>query len=341
MKGKKNMKNKLLMTTAIAGTFAFAGASFAETKVIGNLETTFNSVSNDTKINSGRHLDAETNIGLTGSKELDNGLKATYGFILENGNSDTEYLTVGTDTVNFAVGTDFGNNLSSSAVPHVGDQAGTVVRPDASTSTSITGANIPVANVHNASHVALNIKGMGGTITARYSPDLSNTRGTASNLASDVGESGTEFLYTGNLGVDGLKLIVGQGNVTALTDTGSKDGKHQKFGVGYNFGQFAVGAEVVKSETAAAAASQDEIDINKVGISFAANDSITLGLNYQEAEMQTAGAKVGSDEEVTMVSIGYNLGGLGIQIQYAQVDNVLNSTGTDAEALQIRTIQNF
>ena len=102
-----------------------------------------------------------------------------------------------------------------------------------------------------------------------------------------------------------------------------------------------MGGEGVKSESGEAGASRDEIDINKVGISFAANDSITLGLNYQETELKTAGAKVGGDEEVTMVSIGYNLGGLGIQIQYAQVDNVLNSSGSDAEALQIRTIQKF
>jgi len=334
------MKNKLLITTAIAGTFAFAGASFAETKVVGNLETTFNAMSNDNKINSGRQIDAETNIGLTGSKELDNGLKATYGFLLENGNSDTEYLTVGTDTVNIAVGTDFGNNLSSSAVPHVGDQAGSIVRAGIGSST-LTGGNIPVANVHNASHVALNIKGMGGTITARYAPDLSNTRGSATNIDNDVGESGTEFLYVGSLGVEGLNVIIGQGNTKDATETGTEDGKHQKAGFGYNFGSFALGAEKQKSETSASAATQIETDTNKVGVSFAASDSITLGLNYQETEKKTGGTKASSDEEVVMVSIGYNLGGLGIQLQYAQVDNHLNVSGSDAEAFQIRTIQQF
>ena len=182
---------------------------------------------------------------------------------------------------------------------------------------------------------------MGGTITARYSPDLANTRGSATNIAGDVGASGTEFLYTGNLGVEGLKVIVGQGNETALTNTGSKDGKHQKLGVAYNFGQFAVGVEKQKGETAEATADQDETDTNRAGISFAVNDSLTLGLNYQETELKTAGAKIGNDEEITMVSIGYNLGGLGIQIQYAQVDNLSNTAGSDAEAFQIRTIQNF
>jgi len=334
------MKNKLLITTAIAGTFAFAGASFAETKVVGNLETTFNAMSNDTAIQSGRQIDAETNIGLTGSKDLDNGLKATYGFLLENGASDTEYLTIGTDTVNVAVGTDFGNNLSSSAVPHVGDQVGSIVRAD-NASGVITGANIPVANVHNASHVALNIKGAGGTFTARYSPDLSNTRGGATSIAGDTGESGTEILYTGNLGVDGLTVLIGQGDVTAATDSGREDGKHQKFGIAYNFGSVSVGVEKQKSEDAATTATQDETDTNRAGISFAVSDAITLGLNYQETELKTGGVKNTNDEEAVMVSVGYNFGGLGIQLQYAQVDNLQNQANVDAEAFQIRTIQQF
>ena len=42
-----------------------------------------------------------------------------------------------------------------------------------------------------------------------------------------------------------------------------------------------------------------------------------------------------------MISVGYNFGGLGIQIQYAQVDNLNNAANVDAEAFQIRTIQQF
>ena len=330
------MKNKLLLTTAIAGTFAFAGASFAETKVVGNLETTINATSHNTAQTSGRGIDAETNIGLEGSKSLDNGLTAKYGFLIENGNSDTEFLTVGTDTVNFAIGTDFGNNLSQTAVPHVGDQAGTV----AGTAGTVTGANIPVANAHNASHVGININAAGGTITARYTPDLSNTRGGASSIA-DSGNSATEIMYSGSLGVEGLKVIIGQGDEKATTSSGTEDGKHQKFSAAYNFGAFSVGAEKQKSETAAAAGSQVETDTNKVGISFAASDSLTIGLNYQETEKKTGGTKASADEKITMVTLGYNMGGLGIQIQYADVSDLGNSAGVDAEALQIRTIQKF
>jgi hypothetical protein len=331
------MKNKLLITTAIASTFAFAGASFAETKVVGNLETTFNAASSDTAINSGRSIDAETNIGLEGSKSLGNGLTAKYGFMLENGNSDTEFLTVGTDTVNFAIGTDFGNNLSMTAVPHVGDQAGTV----AGVLTALSGTNIPVANVHNASHVALNINGMGGTITARYAPDLSNTRGGASTILGDIGESGTEFMYSGNLGVDGLRLIIGRGEVDAAIATGTDSGKHDKISAAYNFGKVSIGAEKQKSETAATAATQIDRDTDKVGISFAASDAISIGLNYQETEAKEGGVDSGVDEKVTMLSIGYNLGGLGIQFQYADISDLGNERGVDAETFQIRTIQSF
>ena len=331
------MKNKLLLTTAIAGTFAFAGASFAETKVVGNLETTINATSSDTAINSGRAIDAETNIGLEGSKELDNGLTAKYGFMIENGNSDTEFLTVGTDVVNVAIGTDFGNNLSQTAVPHVGDQAGTV----AGTAGTVTGKNIPVANAHNASHVGININAVGGTITARYTPDISNTRGSASTVSGDTGASATEIMYSGSLGVEGLKVIIGQGDETAAASSGTEDGKHQKFSAAYNFGAFAVGAEKQKSETSATTATQVETDTNKVGISFAASDSLTIGLNYQETEKKTGGTKAGNDEEITMLTLGYNMGGLGIQIQYADISHLGNAAAVDAEALQIRTIQKF
>ena len=42
-----------------------------------------------------------------------------------------------------------------------------------------------------------------------------------------------------------------------------------------------------------------------------------------------------------MVSVGYNMGGLGLSISYADVENVSNVNGTDEEQVQIRTIQKF
>lgn len=57
-------KSKLLLTSALVGSVAFAGASFAETKVVGNIETTYNATSENGQ-DSARGLGSETNIGLS------------------------------------------------------------------------------------------------------------------------------------------------------------------------------------------------------------------------------------------------------------------------------------
>ena len=341
------MKNKLLLTTAIASV-AFAGSSFAETKIGGNLEQTFMAVSEDNNdAKTGRSLGAEHNISLSSTKDLDNGLTASFGTVLEDGTADTHYLTVGNDTVSVTVGRDTGNNISSTAIPHISDQAGTIIGK-----TSASYDNVETANAHDADHVSLDFKVAGGTFTARYAPDQTAGGGTstatngslASSRQSDSGvkdDSGSmnEFVYSGNLGVDGVKIVAGIARQEGKD--GNEDGKAERYDVSYNFGQFAVGIGMDKSETPEAAASQQELKTSKAGITFAANDNLSLGINYLETERKEAGVDQGNDEEIIMASIGYNFGGLGIEMTYAEVDNVNQSASTDAEVFQIRTIQKF
>ena len=42
-----------------------------------------------------------------------------------------------------------------------------------------------------------------------------------------------------------------------------------------------------------------------------------------------------------MIQVGYNLGGLGLEFSFAQVENAGNSSGKDADIFQIRTRQKF
>ena len=330
------MKNKLLLTTAIASV-AFAGSAFAETKIGGNLEQTFQTQSIDSNdADTGRGLGAEHNISLSASKDLDNGLTAKYGTVLEDGNADTHYLTVGTDTVSLTVGRDTGNNLSSTAIPHISDQAGTIVGNNATDVTTYD--NIEVANTHDKEHVSLDFNVAGGTLTGRYAPDMSTSR-PGDSAATDSGASATEILYSGSLGVDGLSLRVGQ--ATQEGKDGAEDGKAKRYDISYNFGQFAIGIGRDESESAAATASQVETETDKAGITFAATDAISLGLNYLETEKKSGGTKAANDEEIIMASVGYNFGGLGIEMTYAEVENAGNTANTDGEFFQIRTIQKF
>jgi hypothetical protein len=329
------MKSKLLLTSALVGSVAFAGASFAETKVVGNIETTYNSTSENGTGSTGGTLGSETNIGLTSTQELDNGLTATAGFLLENGASDTEYLVVGNDSFNIAVANDYGNNLSMTALPHVSDQAGTV----AGTDSTVTYDNIEVANAHNVHHVALNFNGAGGTFTARYAPNTSDSRNGASSVSAE-GNSASEIMYKGNFGMDGLTVIAGRGEETHETAAGKNDGENKKYGIGYNFGNFAVGYEKQESESVATASTQADIDSDKFAVTYAASDAVSLGVVYIETEKSSGGAKLSKDEEITMYQAGYSFGGLGIEVSYAEIENAGNATG-DSETFQIRTLTKF
>ena len=333
------MKNKLLMSTAIA-SIALAGSAIAETKVHGNLEQTYRATSQAGNT-SAAGFGAEYNIGLSSSKELDNGLKASYSFQLEDGATDAHNLTVGTDAVSVTIGRDTGKNLSGSAIPHVGDQAGTIVGTTGATLTNqgfASGTGNDVGMAHNYDHISIDFKVAGGTFTTRYAPGSGN--GTDTNEANDNGGTITEILYSGNLGVEGLKVLIGQGDEAADT-LNHKDGQFRKAGVAYNFGQIAVGIERQEVESINTAAAQIDNTSDKASVVFAASDNVSLGLQYVTTEKKTGGTAAAEDEKIIMAEIGYNFGGLGIQLQYADIENVGNAANSDEEAFQIRTIQKF
>jgi len=326
MKGN-NMKNKLLLSTAIASV-AFAGFASAETKVGGNLEQTFNALSSDTAQTSARSFGAEHNISLSSSKDLDNGLTAKYGFTAEGDSAfaaDSHYLTIGTDTVAVAFRRDSGINLSSSAVPYIGDQFDTAAFTGLTQGSSL----INDSDVHDNDHVAIEAKVMGGTVALQYAPDIGN--GGADD--SDVGEGGnsaTGLIYSGSLGVDGLKLLVGK---TKTDGEGATDDTSEtQYGFSYNFGQFTVGAE--KSDQDVAGTDTDTVIY---GAAFAVNDRLTVGAYLLDSDQEGQA----DDEESKMLQVGYNLGGLGITVSYVDNENVGYSNGADSEQLQIHTVQKF
>jgi hypothetical protein len=80
------MKNKLLITSALASVLAFASAANAQTTVSGNLALSYKALSNDTaagNIQSGRGFGKESQINLTNKGKLSNGMDYAAGFSLE------------------------------------------------------------------------------------------------------------------------------------------------------------------------------------------------------------------------------------------------------------------
>ena len=324
------MKNKLLFTTAIASV-ALAGVASAETKVSGNMEQTFNALSSDTAQTSSRAFGAEHNISLSSSKDLDNGLTAKYGFTAEGDNAftaDSHYLTIGTDTVAVAFRRDSGINISSSAIPYVGDAFDTA----AFTGLTQTSALINDSDVHDNDYVAIEGKVLGGTVALQYAPDIGTGQADDSDV-TEAGNSATGVIYSGSP-VDGLKVLAGK--TTSDGEGSAEDVSETQYGFNYNMGQFSFGAEISKQEADGTA---NDIDTTILGATFAVNDNMTVGVYTLEAETTAVTSDV--DEESKMIQIGYNLGGLGFSISYAENENVGSSSGADSEQVQIHTVQKF
>jgi hypothetical protein len=349
------MNNKLLIGTALSSVIALSGSAFAELKVSGDVEATHRGMSFDKsgaaydEKNDGG-LGIETNVSLTYTKDLDNGLALTAGSTIEDGTADSEFITIGGEMVSFTVGQDVGNNLSSTVVPHISDQTGTLVATTSSTGAAggEQGKEALYKNQfsrddegHSATHVSLDAKVANGTFTVRYIPN--NTEGrrpSDSAIVSDTGKgSATEVLYSGSP-MEGLKFQIGRQEEQEAdsSEAGISDAKLDKFGISYNFGQFAVGAQTQKYDSGATADADTES--KTYAVTFAASDQLSLGLRYHETDKD--GSSYTADEEITVLEVGYNFGGLGVEIAYADIENIGGiAADGDAEVLQIRTRAKF
>ena len=339
------MKNKLLLTTAIASGMMISSAALAEVKVAGDVEATYRSVSYDVaaeKINGGGGLGIETNIIIGYKGELDNGLKVSAGSIVEDGEADSEYLTIGGEVVSFTVGQDVGNHLTSTVVPHISDQDGTLYAQGSTTTTAnmfsrtALVANQQGGKPHEPLHVSLDAKAAGGTATFRYTPSMASTQSDSGIL--DSSRSGMEILYAGSLGVEGLKVQVGTARQTQENDSiaTTDDMVLNKYGASYNLGQVTVGAQRQSYDSGAATNSDTTQDT--FAAVFAANDQIRIGARYTKVDKDGLTA----DEKMKTLEIGYNLGGLGIELAIGQMENVAGEASNgDADVYQIRTKQAF
>lgn len=332
------MKNKLLLTTAIASGVMISTAAISDVKISGDIEQTYKSMSYDkatSKIEGGAGLGAETNIAITYTGSLDNGISVKAGSVLEDGVADTEFLTLGGEMVSITFGQDTGNNLSSTAVPHISDQDGTLYGAvNGGTATAF--ANQKGSIAHDKRHVSLDAKAAGGTFTVRYSPSTDANRASDSGVDTSGG-SALEVLYAGSFGVEGLKVQFGMETDYQENESGSTDDpKLTKFGAAYNFGQFSVGADRMAYDNGGA--SNSDTTMTRVGVVFAASDAIKVGARYTKTDVDGSTA----DEKMKTLEIGYNLGGLGIELSVGKIENIgAASANGDADVYQLRTRQAF
>jgi hypothetical protein len=343
------MKNKLLLTSALTGlALAGATASNAETKISGGMTLTYAGItSSETASTATRTKDGlgrEVQLDIRNSGDLNNGWKYAAGFSMEQDGSQTGFdggeqnfidFINGNTTISW--GMDHMPNMSSTIVPRAGKMLGTATQGiGAATDSSSTGLlykNDPLDTIYTSFGVGIMQKVEGGVLSFNYVPHVNDT-GTFDTGGGDgdVKNSGYEATFNGTYNNVGIKLGYKNLNKDASGDVAvSKDATTNQIGLSYKMGNVAFGAQ--RNTESNGAASEIDITTVEYGVAFAASDKLTISASYAKSDK----TGVAEDEKITEASVGYNLGAVGVVLQYAKVENANGSaTAVDGEKLALR-----
>ena len=328
------------MTTALIGSVALAGAAQSEVKIGGSQEVTYGASSTESATSSlnggasGRGIGTETNLNFSASKDLDNGLKvgSKFNFEFDNTVAREYQVTIGSGDAYLAIGNDITQGLNSISAPRVGDHPSTVA--GVGIATAYTDGYI---ENNNDDHLAIGINNVaGGSLVAIYAPNAQTGEGDSKVMTGKETGSGWEVTYKGSP-VEGLSVGLGMAEKQGQDTDRTKDKEAAKAMVAYTMGAVTAGVEYADKDTNNTTGNKKTMSY---GLTYSAADNLSVGLGYAKTEDDDAGS-VKPDEKITLLTIGYNLGGLGLELSYADLENAANTAGDDAQVFQARTVIAF
>jgi len=374
------MKNKLLLSSALVGSLAITGLASAQTTISGSLDLSYKTIGNSGTITkqTDAGFGRESQINIANKGKLSNGMDYAAGFSLEfdgksagatptadsNIQANTQrisreniFIDVISGNTTLSVGADHLNNMSFSSAPRVAQHMGTTL---ASAQMALGTTDIAAGATSGGTSYqfypgatslgASNYMGLGiqqvtpfGTITGQYFPKASAQQGANDGIARTDVKDAYELHYRGDLGVKGLTANAGYNvvNNAAASSTQSEKQKGVAYGVGYNFGQFAVGAQRNKTDNGnATAATKIDTKSTELGATFAATKDISIGVTHVKTEGNFYHASP-ADEKVVSGTIGYNLGAVSLSATYADVQDARGIAGNDSDIVLIRAGTRF
>ena len=323
---------KLLLTSALAGSLLVSVSASAEMKIKGYLETTFGSgetPATSSPVNQGTTIGYETGVTFSGTKELDNGMSMSTQATLEDSTFQKQSMSFASGGTTVFIGEDFHGLDDKQTVPVV---ANTI--EDGNKGLSVSYNNNP-ATIHENNGIGLMNKSDMGTIAVYYAPKTSGEDANDSNpgFQAKTG-SGTAIGFQGGLGVEGLSVNAFMTEKTT-TSLSAEEIEMTGFGAKYTMGSISVGfqqTDVKDANLAEAFTAGTDSKYTSYGATFAATDNLSVGIQYAETELTGAA----QDEEVLSATIGYNLGGQVISVQYTEVENEDTTANKDGEAIELR-----
>jgi len=380
MKNKLLLSSALVGSLAITGVASaqttITGSLDLSYKTISNKGT----ITRETDAGFGR----ESQINIANKGKLNNGMNYAAGFSLEfdgksgaaasagNDGAGTQpniqrisrenvFIDVISGNTTFSVGLDHLNNMSFSSAPRVAQNAATT----AGSAQLVTSGSADVAASNTSGGVAYqfypgaaslgssNYMGIGvqqvtpiGVITGQYFPRASAQQAGNDGVARVNAKDAYELHYRGDLGVKGLSANIGYNviNHATASSTQSEKQKGVAFGLGYNFGQFAIGAQRNKTDNGVKGASTAKVDTKstELGATFAATKDISLGITHVKTEgtiRQTTA--MATDEKIISGTIGYNLGAVTLSATIAEIQDARGVAGNDSDIVLIRAGTRF
>jgi hypothetical protein len=175
--------------------------------------------------------------------------------------------------------------------------------------------------------IVQNIPGTGINLSALYAPQGGSLGGTDQVPGNGGRNSSYEigFVGTDPFGVKGAKIHAFK-NKEKASLTGAADVEGTTYGVGYNFGQFALGVDVHKTNRSTTNLTLDaDMKNTMYSATFAATKDITLGAFYNKNDITGTAA----DEKIKAIQVGYNLGAVVITAEYADIENIKGVSTVD------------
>jgi len=353
------MKNKLLITSALAGSL-IAGSALAQTTITGSLDLTYNALSKDLSagIGSTRGVGRESQINIQNKGKLNvGGLDYAAGFALEfdgtgTGSADVStvdsaksihnenvYVDIISGNTTFTIGVDHIQRGYAGAVPQIVNITDQMAGAGSRTTFVIGARTSESAGLG----IMQNIPGTGIRASYFYAPRSGDTgTGDMNAQAADVSaNSSYEFGINGTdvFGMKGLTVVAFKNKAEKTITTNAGDVEGTQYGIGYNFGQFAVGIDrlIDKNNNLAAASAGNalgeatvgiERDTQKIGVTFAATKELTIGLTQTKTDHSGQTGTLNGTEKVQAVQVGYSLGPVALSLSHMKFDDLAGRTGT-------------
>jgi hypothetical protein len=351
------MKNKLLISSALASGIMFSGAALAQTTVSGNLDLHYKAISFDGTGTASRNgIGRESQLNIQNKGKLTNGWDYAAGFSLEfdgtaagtavgtNANvatcekdsvsNENVYIDLIIGSTTLTTGIDHVQNSTFHATPFVQNVLDHVAAgPAGMSATDQIGAKTKESMYYG---IVQAIPGTGINLSAIIAPQggynggsdqTSGTVAATRNSSYEIGFIGNDSFGVKGLTLSAFKNVEKASNSVILTNV-----EGTSYGAAYNFGQFAVGFDIHKTNRSSTDATvETNMKNTMIGVTYAATKELTIGLVQSNNKIDAVVEK----EKIKSLQLGYNLGPVVIAADYSVFDGIGGSNAATAEGKQL------